>query len=266
MSVPAAVPGTFRLFTTEDVDRHLQRSEERSRRSRDRLRASLCEAGILVRVRRGLYATATPDGSTPDAYQLAAWLAPDAILGVGTALEMRGVAPAPRDRCIYFTRLASSGPGPVWQGAALYPVSHPTALLRNGGPFVETDLVSRDGAGPLRVASTERAFVDILERPRLTGSWQDIMRVVGLIALLDLDRVVSYLERLDNATTAAKVGWMLERHQEQFGVTSSILNRIERLRPRGPHYLSRSRRESGRFVARWNLVVPRTMDVAGMRD
>jgi predicted transcriptional regulator of viral defense system len=253
------LPATFQLFTTEDVDRCLQRSDERSRRSRDRLRASLCAAGVLVRVRRGLYAAPTSTGAMPDAYQLAAWLVPDAIIGVVTALEMRGVVPSLGDRCIYFTRLGSTGPGPMWQGAMLHPVSHPTALLRNGGPFAETEFVGRNGCGPLRVATTERAFVDILERPRLTGSWHDVMRVVGQIPHLDLDRVVAYVERLDNATTAAKVGWMLERHQEQFGADGAVLGRMERLRPRGPHYLSRTKRESGRYIARWNLVVPREM-------
>jgi predicted transcriptional regulator of viral defense system len=259
MVMRTPLPATFQLFTTEDVDRCLKRSDERSRRSRDRLRASLCEAGILVRVRRGVYAAATPNGAMPDAYQLAAWLAPDAIIGVVTALEMRGVLPSLSDRCIYFTRLGSIGPGPIWQGAMLHPVSHPTALLRNGGPFAETELIGRNGCTPLRVATTERAFVDILERPRLTGSWDDVIRVVGQIPRLDLDRVVGYVERLDNATTAAKVGWMLERHQEQFGVDSEVLARMERLRPRGPHYLSRTKRESGRYISRWNLVVPRTM-------
>lgn len=253
------LPANFQLFTTEDVDRRLKRSDERSRRSRDRLRASLCAAGILVRVRRGLYAAATANGAMPDVYQLAAWLAPDAIIGVVPALEMRGVLPPVSNKCIYFTRLAGTGAGPVWQGATLHPVSHPTALLRNGGPFTETELVGHKGCGPLRVATTERAFVDILERPRLTGSWHDVIRVVGQIPHLDLDRVVAYLERLDNATTAAKVGWMLERHQEQFGVDGAVLTRLEGLRPRGPHYLSRTKRESGRYIARWNLVVPRTM-------
>jgi predicted transcriptional regulator of viral defense system len=254
-----ALPASFRLFTTADVDRYLQRWDERSRRSRDRLRASLCASGTLVRVRRGLYATATPDGQTPDAYQLAGWLAPDAILGFKTALEVRGVLPGSAFRCVYFTRLASAGPGPVWHGAVLQPVSHPTALIRNGGPFVETELLHRDGSEPVRVSTIERAFVDILERPRITGGWPDVIEVTGRIPMLDLDRVVSYVERLDNATTAAKVGWILERHQEQFGVDGATLSRIERLRPRGPHYLSRTERQSGRYISRWNLVVPRTV-------
>jgi hypothetical protein len=86
-----------------------------------------------------------------------------------------------------------------------------------------------------------------------------VTRTIGLIPALDLDRVVRYVEHLDNATTAAKTGWILERYQEQFGVGTPILDRIQRLRPRGPHYLSRTRRESGQYMSRWNLVVPRTM-------
>jgi predicted transcriptional regulator of viral defense system len=248
-----------RLFTTEDVERCLRRSGGTSARGRDRLLASLCAAGELVRVRRGLYATAAPDGTTPDPYHIAAWLAPDAILGFGTALEVRGVLPQRGNRCVYFTRLASAGRGPTWHGVVMQPVSHPTALVRHGGPLTGTELVDGNGCGPLRVTTIERTFVDILERPRLTGSWPEVVRTIGLIPALDFDRVVDYLDRLGNATTAAKVGWMLERHQEQFGVTADVLSRIERLRPRGPHYLSRTRRESGQYIARWNLVVPRAM-------
>jgi predicted transcriptional regulator of viral defense system len=245
-----------RLFTTEDVDGCLHRAGDRSRRARDRLLASLCAAGELVRVRRGLYAIAAADGATPDAYHVAGWLARDAVLGVRTALEARRVLPPGSGRCIYFTRLAGAGRGPVWQGLTMYPISHPTALVRGGDPFVETELLDGNGCGPMRVATVERAFVDLIERPRLTGPWRDVMQTIGAIRTLDLDRAVRYLERLDNATTAAKIGWILERHQEQFGVSEAVLARLERLRPRGPHYLSRTHRESGRYAARWNLVVP----------
>jgi predicted transcriptional regulator of viral defense system len=249
----------LRLFTTDDVDRCLRRCGHRSRRGRDRLLASLCDDGTLIRVRRGLYAAADADGTTPDPYHLAASLASDAILGLTTALEARGVLPRKSDRCIYFTRLAGAGQGPMWHGVVMQPISHPTALVRNGGPAVESELIDGNGCGPLRVSTVERAVVDILERPRLTGSWPDVVRIIGLLPILDLDRVVWYLQRLDNATTAAKAGWLLERHQEQFGVSADVLSRIEHLRPRGPHYLSRTRRESGQYVARWNLVVPRAL-------
>ena len=138
----------------------------------------------------------------------------------------------------------------------MQPIAHPVALVREGETLMETDRVGNNSGRPLYVTTIERAFIDVLERPRLNGTWQDVLSLIGTIPALDLDRTVRYLERLGNATTAAKAGWLLERHEEQFGVSSSVLAQIQRLRPRGPHYLSRTCRESGRYLARWNLVVP----------
>ena len=55
-----------------------------------------------------------------------------------------------------------------------------------------------------------------------------------------------YVDLLGNATTAAKVGFYLEQHRESLMVDEQHLT----------HYLDRSRRQAGRFVADWNLVVP----------
>lgn len=247
------------LITTEDADGFLRRCGTYNSRTRDRMLAALCADGALVRVRRGLYARATPEAGGPDPYLVAAHLAPDAVLGARTALEVHGVVVPNTARCTYFTRLATTGRGPVWCGTMMQPVSHPTALVRAGNTFAETQLVDGKGFRSIRVSTLERAFVDVLDRPRLTGEWPEVVQVLGAIATLDLDRVVRYLECLDNATTAAKAGWFLERHQEQFGVTPDVFSRLETLRPRGPHYLSRTHRVSGRYVARWNLVVPPTL-------
>jgi predicted transcriptional regulator of viral defense system len=259
MTVLAPLIASHGLISTEEVDAFLVDVGTFTSRTRDRLLAGLCTQGALVRVRRGLYARATPDRGGPNSYLVAAHLAPDAVLGVRTALEVRGVVAPDDRRCTYFTRLTNTGRGPVWCGTVMQPISHPTALVRAGRPFIETELLDGNGCGPMRVATIARSFVDVLDRPRLTGAWPDVLQTLGAIPILDLDRVVRYLEYLDNATTAAKAGWFLERHQEQFGVTPEVLARLETLRPRGPHYLSRTRRESGRYVARWNLVVPATL-------
>jgi predicted transcriptional regulator of viral defense system len=259
MTVLAPLIATHGLITTEEVDAFLLDVGPFTSRTRDRMLAGLCTQGALVRVRRGLYARATVDHGGPNPYLVAAHLAPDAVLGVRTALEVRGIVLPNGTRCTYFTRSASTGRGPVWCGTVMRPISHPTALVRAGQPFLETELLDGNACGPMRVATLARSFVDVLDRPRLTGDWPDVLQVLGAIPVLDLDRVVRYLECLDNATTAAKAGWFLERHQEQFGVTPAVLSRLETLRPRGPHYLSRTRRESGRYVARWNLVVPPTL-------
>jgi len=219
--------------------------------------ATLCADGNLVRVQRGLYAVA--NGGVPDPYSVAARITADSVLGLVTALEVRGVLPRSSSHCVYFTSRGAAGPAPSWAGMALRPVSHPTALRRRRIPFVETEILKGKAGDRLRVTTVERAVVDILARPRLTGSWPQIVSIIGSVPELTFASVLRYLECLGNATTAAKVGWICERLEEQFGVSARDLARLECLRPRGPHYLSRTRREHGTYISRWNLVVPREL-------
>ena len=68
--------------------------------------------------------------------------------------------------------------------------------------------------------------------------------------------VAEYALCLGNATTAAKVGFSLDQHRQTLKVEDAHLRPLRELRPRQPHYLERGRRNAGRLVADWNLVVP----------
>jgi predicted transcriptional regulator of viral defense system len=259
VSVLRDLVATRALLTTEDADAFLRScgapAGKHRLRTRNRALAALCATGELVRIQRGLYARGRPD-CAPDPYTVASWLAPDAVLGLCSALEVHGVIAPRGGRCIYFTRLDDAGRGPVWHGKRMQRISHPVPLLREGKEFVETTLVEARAGGRMRVSTIERAFVDVMDRPRLTGDWPTILQMLDAIPALDLDRVVHYVGCLRNATTAAKTGWFLERRRDQLDVTAVILCRLEQMRPRSPHYLSRSQRISGRYATRWNLVVP----------
>ena len=247
-----------RLFTTADLDGWLLKTGQRARDHRRWVLAALHSTGDLARVRRGLYIRTWTDDEMPDAHHLAGWFAKDAILGLRTALEVRGIVTRSTSdpQCIYFTRLGTAGFGPDWYGVTMHPLVHPTALVRAGNTTVETELLDGDGYGALRVTTTERAFVDMLARSWVNSTWQDILTAIDAIPALDFDRTLRYLEQLANATTTAKVGWVLEARQEQFGVPASVLERIERSGPRSTRYVSRSHRQRGRYLKRWNLVVP----------
>jgi len=116
----------------------------------------------------------------------------------------------------------------------------------------------RERAGKeLRVTNLERTLVDTLDRPDLSGSWEEIWRSLESVEFFDLDRVVEYTLLLGNATTGAKVGFFLEQHREALMVEDRHLKELHGLRPRQPHYLDRAKRTPGRLVSEWNLVVPR---------
>jgi predicted transcriptional regulator of viral defense system len=108
----------------------------------------------------------------------------------------------------------------------------------------------------LRVTSLERTFVDVLDRPDLTGSWEEIWRSLESVEFFDLDQVVEYALLLENATTTAKVGFFLEQHRETLMVDDVHLDPLRKLCPRQPHYLTRGKRRGCRWVKEWNLMIP----------
>ena len=110
---------------------------------------------------------------------------------------------------------------------------------------------------PVRVTSLERTLVDVLDRPRLSGGWEEVWRSLESVEFFDVEAVMDYARLLGNATTAAKVGFYLEQHGESLMVEPDQIEHLRRHRPRRPHYLDGARNGRGRPVSAWNLVVPR---------
>jgi len=114
---------------------------------------------------------------------------------------------------------------------------------------------SRSGL-KIHVTGLERTLVDVLDRPTLCGSWEEIWRSLEMVEYFDLDQVVAYSLLLENATTASKVGFFLEQHRETLMVEESHLKPLMERRPRKPHYVARADKKPGKLESRWNLIVP----------
>ena len=253
--------GFFRkgpVFTGEELAEHLSSHGEVGERTKEALLAYHRKTGRVIRVRRGLYAV-IPAGSDPNSYPVdpflvAAKLTRDAVLSHHTALEFHGRAYSVRND---FTYSASRPLGPLaFRSYVFRGTRFPQALRRAGKENFGVSTMERTGM-ELRVTSLERTLVDVLDRRALSGSWEEIWRSLESVEFFDLDRVVEYALLLGNATTGAKVGFFLEQHREALMVEDHHLKALHDLRPRQPHYLDRTKRESGRLVSEWNLVVPR---------
>jgi predicted transcriptional regulator of viral defense system len=246
------------VFTGEDLAKHLSSHGEVGRRAQEALLAYHRNAGRVVRVRRGLYA-AIPSGADTDSYPVdpflvASKLTLDSVLSHHTALEFHGRAYSVQE---YFTYSASRPLAPLaFRSHVFRGTKFPRALLRAGK--TQTGVLIAEHAGmDLRVTSLERTLVDVLDRPDLSGSWEEIWRSLESVEFFDLDKVLEYALLLGNATTMAKVGFFLEQHRGLLMVEDRHLKALRDLRPRQPHYLDRAKRTSGRLVSEWNLVVPR---------
>ena len=247
-------------FTYGEFERFCASQRNLSKRTQDSLLTYYTKTGRILRVRRGLFASvplgASSEASAVDPYLLAARLTDDAVLAYHTALEFHGKAYSVQQQFLYLTKHAAR---PLrFRSHNFRAVRLPKALkAKKRGSF---GIVIADRLGlDVRVTSLERTLVDVLDRPDLGGGWEEIWRSLESVEFFDLDQVVKYALLLGNGTTIAKVGLYLEQHREALMVTDSHLKRLRAHRPAKAHYLDRTRRESGRFISTWNLVVPQTV-------
>ena len=251
---------THPVFRFEDfVSAHSQ-GRDLSVQSSQAVLKQHVRAGNLLHVRRGLYAV-VPRGESPDSVQMdpflvASRLTSDAVIAYHAALQLHGRAYSVSRRFTFLTR--SRAKVFEFRGAEFVPVPVPR-LLREiadlGGGIVERE---RSGLR-VRVTTLERTLVDVLHAPRHGGGWEEIWRSLESAEFFDLDAVTDYLLKLRSAVTAARVGFFLEQHREQLMVEEHHLSRLQEHAPSHPTYLDRSRCGPGRFLSRWNLVVPESL-------
>lgn len=249
---------THPVFTTQELADYQRSRGSRNRWTRKALLAHHREQGRLVLIRRGLYAV-VPPGADPethevDPYLVAAKLRDDAVLAYHTALELRGKAYSVFNEFFFLTHTPPNQPTTL-RSHRFRGVLFPKALRDKGKETHGVTAVDRSGVD-IRVTRLERTLVDVLDRPDLSGGWEEAWRSLESVEYFDLDEVVTYALLLDNATTTAKVGYFLDQHRERLMVTEAHLEPLKRHLPKQPHYLERSRRHKGRLVSGWNLVVP----------
>ena len=245
------------VFTVAELDRFLSARGSGKPNTRKSLLTYYRKRGRIIPVRRGLYATVPvggdPASSPVDPYLVAAKTTADAVLAYHTALEFHGKAHSVFTRLHYVSKSKSL---PLTFRAHEFvraPVPHP--LRTKGKEMFGVTTRKRSGV-ELRVTNLERTFVDVLDRPDLTGSWEEIWRSLESVEFFDLDQIIEYVFLLENATTAAKVGFFLQQHREILMVEDTHLTPLRKMRPRQPHYFIRSKRKGSQWVKDWNLLIP----------
>jgi predicted transcriptional regulator of viral defense system len=247
------------VFTHQEFAKSASRGGEKSRQTTHNILAHHLSTGRLLRVRRGLYATVLRGISSAraavDPYLVATKLADDAIVAYHAALQFHGKAYSVSQR---FTYLARRRARPFrFRQTQFVPVQVPAALRRfpdAGGGILER----RHAGGLVRVTTLERTLVDVLDAPNHGGGWEELWRSLETVEFFDLDAVVAYALKLKSALTVARVGFFLDQHRDTLMVEERHLEALRAQTPAQPRYLDR-RREPGKLIPRWNLVVPQRL-------
>lgn len=246
------------VFTLDELDRFLDARGTTNRLTRIALLAHHRKAGHIIPIRRGLYAVAargvSPEVSPVDPFLIAGKVKADAILAYHTALEFHGRSYSSFNRFTYVSRKYIEPFS--FRSYEFRCVQVPQPLRSKGKETSGVIKAERQGL-EIRVTNLERTLVDVLDRPDLSGSWEEIWRSLESIEFFDLESVIEYTRLLGNATTASKVGFFLEQHKDTLLVDEKHLGPLCDLRPRGRHYLQGGKNKAGKLVSRWNLVVPR---------
>lgn len=250
------------FFSTHPVFTHAEylaahgHGRARSPRTVDSLLGRHVDAGRLLRVRRGLYAT-VPSGASSDDFQVdpflvASKLAADAVVAYHAALQFRGKAYSVWHR---FTVLSTTHLRALtFQGSDFVAVAPPKAV-REAADFGGLVVTEPYAGGQVRVTTLERTLVDLFDAPAQGGGWEEVWRSLEMIEFFDLDAVITYTLKLGTALTAARVGFFLDQHRGQLFVEDTHLAVLRERAPRQPLYFDTTR-EAGRLVKAWNLVVP----------
>ncbi len=220
----------------------------------------------LKLVARGLY-TVVPSGVDakrfqPDPILVAAAARSDAVFSHHRALELLG---AGHSVWRQYTLYTSRERRPLsLDGNTICFFAQPRQMLSSKGKSIGTRRIERRGR-LIEVTGPERTLVEGFRRPKLVGGLEELIVSSSGFPTLDLDLLKEILQRYKTTYLWAATGWFLERFQQSFHVPEVFLKRMEQHRPGSPHYLERESR-GGKFVARWNVIVPHGLVHLGEPD
>lgn len=214
--------------------------------------------GHIVRLRRGLYYSIPlgfdKEHYIADQYLIASKITADAIISHHAALQLHGAANSVRFEYTFLT--AHTDIRQFKHEGCLYkPVLQPDSLIKTQSTDFGVQTLDRLGM-PIQATSLERTLVDVLDRPDLAGGWEEIFKAFESVTYLQVAIMIKYAKLLGNATTSAKVGFLLEQHRDRLMVTNSQLMQLHKMSPRTPHYMDRRKRSNGKVLSDWNLIVP----------
>ena len=246
------------VFTFEEIANFLSENQVVNSSTLHNLLAYHRQQGHIIHIRRGLYYS-VPKGIEPnacpvDAFLVASRMSNDAVLGYRTALDIFGKLHTIQNEFIYISNKQEKSPY-IFRDVKYRRVSIPIPLKKQNKEQFGVTSVDRLGQKIL-VTSFERTVVDVLDRPSLCGSWEEIWRSLESIEFLNIDKVLEYALLLDNATTIAKLGFFLETHRDALLVSNQNLERLQERRPKKPHYLEKKQHSPQKLLSKWNIIVP----------
>ncbi len=247
------------IFTSEEAQeagkgRHLDPARTNI------LLALMADAGLIRRLKRGLYAVTgkLPGSHAPHDFAIAtAMFTPSAISHV-SALNFHGLSEqAPQAVTCMTTRKImtptmrskrrSPGDAPrTWVVDDLRIIFFSVSPAR----FIGIEQVWVDAENRVPITDKERTVLEMFLSPRAFGGLAEAVSVLDEHRkALDLEKLVRYAVEIKVAVTAKRLGWALESG----GAPRAILNRLRAVQAKGVQRLDPTRPAQGPVIREWML-------------
>ena len=259
-SIPASAGGTdlvrhlaadgFRIFTVEEAAA-LAPAAGISRGYLNEALHRLARTGWIVRLRKGLYAISSvvPGVLPVHEFDVAMALMEPAAISHWSAMLHHGLT-RQVPMVVFVSTSARRIPRRRGAAGSVYPVDDFRYRFVQTKPerFFGTEEI---WVGDARVTITdpERTLVDGLMMPQHCGDLADVLHAFDMRGdAVDLDRILAYALRLDDATVK-RLGWVLERRR----VSEKILEPLQSAPIKGYRRLDASGPAAGPRNRRWML-------------
>jgi predicted transcriptional regulator of viral defense system len=251
-----------RIFTTADA-RMVAPSVGLSKGYLNEALHYLAKSGWIVRLKKGLYAlSGSVPGTTPlHEFEIAMALVRPAAISHWSALSYHGLTEQIPRRVFVLTtarsvpRIRKVKPSNVKEGYPIGQTVYQFVQTKTERYFGIEDVWVGDSK--IKITDPERTLLDGLLAPRYFGDFAEVLHAFDLRApKMDLDRIIEYALKLDNAT-AKRLGWILQR----LGIEANRLNPLRNAQIKGYRVLDPSGPRHGSYDSTWMVQVNLTPEV-----
>lgn len=245
------------VFTLRELDEALMSRGRFNLQTRNAILRYHRVAGHITPVRRGVYATMFDKShryeSSIDPFIVASKISGDATIVYHSALELQGKGYSTFNTV--FVESQQRVPSFQWQQTRYEVLATSKRLIVSNCTGFGVKTIDRHGT-QISVTNLERTLIDLLDKPQYGGGWEEILRSLELIEFVNVGFIIEYVQLLQNATIAAKVGFYLEQQRDRWMIEEVHLAPFRAMRPKNPCYFSQVKPRTGRLVNAWNLIVP----------
>lgn len=224
-----------------------------------RFLAYLAEAGWLIRIRRGLYATVPLDVLEPRAWREDPWIVAVKVfspfyIGGWSACEHWGLTDQVFKETVVISGKNIRRRRMEIQGARFY------VKVVGTDKIFGTEAVWR-GRTRVFVSDPARTMVDILDDPKIAGGIRhvaDILKAYLSHERRDDSLLLEYAHKLGNRTVFKRLGYLLEAMKAN---DVTLIDTCHTAMSSGISLLDPSAPRKGRFVRRWNIRINVALDL-----